>query len=358
MVNKNFYAVIMAGGVGTRLWPFSRTNYPKQFHDILGTGKSLLQQTIARFEDVCPTENIYIVSNELYRDQIKEQLPQLRDEQILLEPIKRNTAPCIAYACYKIVEQNPEATMVVAPADQVILQEDDFARIVRDTMEAASKEDVLVSLGINPSRPDTGYGYIKYDKNDPNLLKKVEEFKEKPPLELAQQYLDSGEYVWNAGIFVWNVQSIIQAFTEHMPELHQIFHEARTKLNGSEEQETVGQVYTNCMSESIDIGVMEKAQNVHVVLCDFDWSDLGTWKSLYENSEKDAQGNVISGQIINHDTQNCIIKMPNDKLVVVQGMDNFIVAEFDNVLLICRKDEEQRVKSFVKEAKEVNEKYV
>ncbi len=360
MTNKNNYAVIMAGGVGTRLWPFSRTNYPKQFHDILGTGKSLLQQTVQRFQEVCPPENIYIVTNEIYYDLVKTQLPFLKDEQILLEPVKRNTAPCIAYACYKIAQKNPAANMVVAPADQVILQEDKFARTIMTALQETAEKDILLTLGIKPTRPDTGYGYIQFLEAE-HEVKPVKVFTEKPELEMAIQFLESGDFVWNAGIFVWNVKTIIQAFETYMSEMAGIFAEVKDDFYTEQEAEAMKKTYSLCKSESIDYGVMEKAGKegkVYVILCDFDWSDLGTWKSLYENSPKDQGQNVVTGQVMTYDTQNCIIKTPEDKLVVVQGLDNFIVAEFDGVLLICNKDEEQRVKSFVADAKNKGSQYV
>lgn len=358
MTNENYYAVIMAGGVGSRLWPFSRTNYPKQFHDILGTGKTLLQQTVNRFKDVCPIENVYIVTNEIYRDLVKEQIPALKDEQILLEPIKRNTAPCIAYAAYKIIKKNPKANMIVAPADQVILQENRFTELALQALAETQEKDILVSLGIQPTRPDTGYGYIQYDLGDKEAAKKVVTFTEKPQLEKAKEFLASGDFVWNAGIFVWNAKAIVKAFDTHMKEWADIFESAQPAFYTDEEAAAVAKAYNLCKGESIDYGIMEKAQNVHVILCDFDWSDLGTWKSLYENSSKDDSQNVITGQVIAYDTQNSIIKTPEDKLVVVQGLDNFIVAEYDQVLLICNKDQEQRVKEFVKAAKEKGERFV
>lgn len=351
------YVIIMAGGVGTRFWPFSRTSYPKQFHDVLGTGRTLLQQTADRFDGVCPPENIFIVTSSRYKDLCQQQLPLLSDDQVLCEPVARNTAPCIAYACYKIAQHDPEANIVVAPADHIILKEDEFKRTIQTALDATKEQDILVTLGIQPSRPDTGYGYIQYipegDSQAENPApRRVKTFTEKPHLELAQQFLESGEFVWNAGIFVWNVQAIIKAFETHLPEVAEIFEEGKGAYYTNREEAFIGKAYSLTRSISIDNGVMEKAHNVFVVLSDFGWSDLGTWKSLYEVSDKNDDLNVIDGHILLYDTKNCIIKTPKDRLVVVNGLDGYIVAEYDNVLMICRKEEEQKVKNFVADAKE------
>lgn len=351
------YIIIMAGGVGTRFWPFSRSNYPKQFHDVLGTGRTLLQQTADRFDGICPPENIYIVTSSKYKDICREQLPQLSDDQILCEPVARNTAPCIAYACYKIAQRDPEANIVVAPADHIILKEDAFQQTIKTALIATAKEPILVTLGIQPSRPDTGYGYIQYlpaaDGNETSTApRRVKTFTEKPHLELAKQFLESGEFVWNAGIFVWNVQAIRAAFAQFMPETAEIFAEGESVYYTPDETTFISKAYSLCKSVSIDNGIMEKADNVYVVLSEFGWSDLGTWKSLYEVSDKSEEMNVIDGHIILYDTKNCIIKTPKDRLVVVDGLDGYIVAEYDNVLMICRKEEEQKVKEFVADAKE------
>lgn len=341
----------MAGGVGTRFWPFSRISNPKQFHDVLGTGRTLLQQTADRFEGICPNENIYVVTSEDYIDLVQEQLPFLSTEQILAEPIRRNTAPCVAYACYKIAKQNPEANIVVAPADHIILKEKAFQTKILTALEASAKGDVLVTLGISPSRPDTGYGYIQY-KQEEGEVKKVESFREKPNLELAKQFLASGEYVWNAGIFIWTAKSIITAFAKHSPRLHEIFEEGTQYYFTEGEKHFVEKAYQICESISIDYAIMEKSDNVHVVLGEIGWSDLGTWKSLYEVSGKDELGNVIDGNTMLYDVKDSIIKTPQGKLVVIKGLENFIVAEYDNVLMICPKDQEQKVKDFVADAGE------
>ncbi len=360
------YVIIMAGGIGTRFWPFSRTSYPKQFHDVLGTGRTLLQQTADRFDGICPPEHIFIVTSSLYKDLCQEQLPQLTDDQVLCEPIARNTAPCIAYACYKIAQRDPQANIIVAPADHIILKEADFKQTIRTALDATAQQNILVTLGIQPSRPDTGYGYIQYVSDEAAegqelslrgpawsglALRKVKSFLEKPNLELARQFVESGEFVWNAGIFVWNVQAIINAFTLHLPEVAEIFAEGSTAYYTRHEKAFIDKAYSLTGSISIDNGVMEKAHNVYVVLSDFGWSDLGTWKSLYEASDKNADQNVIDGHVMLYDTKNCIIKTPKNRLVAINGLDGFIVAEYDNVLMICRKEDEQKVKAFVADAK-------
>ncbi|WP_229362980.1 mannose-1-phosphate guanylyltransferase [Flectobacillus sp. BAB-3569] len=350
-MNNNNYVIIMAGGVGTRFWPFSRVSNPKQFHDVLGTGRTLLQQTADRFEGICPNENIFVVTSEDYIDLVQEQLPFLSTEQILAEPIRRNTAPCVAYACYKIAKQNPDANIVVAPADHIILKEKAFQTKILTALEASAKGDVLVTLGISPSRPDTGYGYIQY-KQEEGEVKKVESFREKPNLELAKQFLASGEYVWNAGIFIWTAKSIITAFAKHSPRLHEIFEDGTQYYFTEGETHFVEKAYQICESISIDYAIMEKSDNVHVVLGEIGWSDLGTWKSLYEVSGKDELGNVIDGNTMLYDVKDSIIKTPQGKLVVIKGLENFIVAEYDNVLMICPKDQEQKVKDFVADAGE------
>lgn len=350
-MNDNTYVVIMAGGIGSRFWPFSRTNYPKQFHDVLGIGETMLQMTMKRFESICPPENIFIVTNKDYEHLVKEQLPQLSDNQILLEPIGRNTAPCIAYASYKIAQLNPNANLIVAPSDHVVLKQEAFNQVINTALEAASKEDVLITLGITPSRPDTGYGYIQFIPDGEEPIKKVKTFTEKPNLELAQMFLNSGDFVWNSGIFIWNVQSILSAFRQHLSEVSEIFEEGSTMYNSPEEHNFIVKAYSHCRNISIDYGIMEKVDNVYVVLSDIGWSDLGTWNSLYTISDKDEQDNVIDGDVMLYDTKKCIIKTPKGRLVVVQGLEGYIVAEHDNVLMICKLDEEQKVKDFTADAK-------
>lgn len=354
---NNTYVVIMAGGVGTRFWPFSRTTFPKQFHDVLGTGKTLLQQTVGRFSDICPESNIYIVTSAEYKDLVSEQLPFLEPDQILLEPHRRNTAPCVAYACFKISSKNPDANIVIAPADHIILQENIFQDTIRIALGATRMENLLVTLGIQPHRPDTGYGYIQYVP-DKKMVKKVKTFTEKPHLELAVQFIESGEFVWNAGIFIWNATAFKAALKKSMPDTFDLFEEGNEFYYTASEAAFLTKAYARCKSISIDKGIMEKADNVYVILSDFGWSDLGTWKSLYEVSEKDPQQNVVTGKVLLYDTENCIIKTPEDKLVVINGLKGFIVAEYDDVLLICKKDDEQKVKDFVSDAKFIDSRYV
>lgn len=353
---KNTYVIIMAGGVGTRFWPFSRTSYPKQFHDVLGTGRSMIQQTVDRFEGICPMENIYVVTSAEYKELVQKHLPELTDDQILLEPYRRNTAPCVAYACYKIASRDPEANVVVTPADHIILKEEAFRDTIRIALGATRQKDILVTLGIQPTRPDTGYGYIQYIP-DKAMVKKVKTFTEKPHHDLAVQFLESGDFVWNAGIFVWNVQALLSAVRKYLPETAELFEEGTKLYYTPEEAGFINKIYSHCGNVSIDNGIMEKADNVHVVLSSFGWSDLGTWKSLYEVSEKDENENVTEGKLIIHDTTDCIVKTPKDKLVVLNGLHGFIVAEYDGVLLICKKDDEQKVKKLVAEAKEFDPKY-
>ncbi len=357
MMNNNNYVVIMAGGVGTRFWPFSRSNNPKQFHDVLGTGRTLLQQTADRFENICPKENIYIVTSIDYVDIIKQQLPFLADSQILTEVIRRNTAPCVAYACYKIGKQNPDANIVVAPADHIILKENEFEKRINIALEASASGDVLVTLGISPTRPDTGYGYIQYEQSD-SEVKKVKTFREKPNLELAKEFVASGEYVWNAGIFIWSAKAIKEAFAKNSPALHAIFSACDNVYFTEQETDYINEVYQTCESISIDYAVMEKADNVHTVLGNIGWSDLGTWKSLYEVSDKDDNENVIDGSTMLYGVKNCIVKTPKERLVVIQGLEGYIVAEYDNVLMICEKEQEQFVKSFVADATKVGKEFV
>lgn len=354
---NNNYVVIMAGGVGTRFWPFSRTNNPKQFHDVLGTGRTLLQQTADRFENICPKENIYIVTSKDYVDIIKSQLPFLVDGQILNEPIRRNTAPCVAYACYKIAKQNPEANIIVAPADHIILKENEFEKRINIALEASCSDNILVTLGISPTRPDTGYGYIQYERTE-SEVKKVKTFREKPNYELAKLFVISGEYVWNAGIFIWSAKAIKEAFAKNSPHLHTIFSAGDNFYFTDKETDFINDVYQTCESISIDYAVMEKADNVHTVLGNIGWSDLGTWKSLYEVSDKDENENVIDGSVMLYGVKNSIIKTPKDRLVVVQGLEGYIVAEYDNVLMICEKEQEQFVKSFVADATKVGKEFV
>jgi mannose-1-phosphate guanylyltransferase len=345
-MNNNNYVIIMAGGVGTRFWPFSRSTNPKQFHDVLGIGTTMIQQTVERFDGICPKENIYIVTSKEYYDITKQQLPYLSDDQILLEPNRRNTAPCIAYACYKIGAKNPNANIVVAPADHIILKEEEFRKRINIALHFSAKNDVLVTLGIKPTRPDTGYGYIQFSDTE-GEIERVVTFTEKPNLEWAQKFVESGEFVWNAGIFIWNVNAIKKCFETFLPEMAEAFEEIKADFYSEREADALNKAYPQCKIISIDNGIMERAENVFVVLSEIGWSDLGTWKSLYEISDKDENQNAIDANVMLYDTKNSIIKTPKDRLVVVSGLDGYIIAEYDNVLMICKKEDEQKVKEFV-----------
>ena len=363
-MQNNNYCVIMAGGIGARFWPMSRTSHPKQFIDILGTGKTLIQQTFERFLPVCPKENIYIVTNEMYKQMILDQLDGITEEQVLCEPMRRNTAPAIAYAAYKIREINPDAKLVVAPSDHIILKEDAFTKIIEGALKAAGENDWLLTLGIKPSRPDTGYGYIQYQDGQPlkdeNRIRKVKTFTEKPNLELAKTFLESGDFLWNSGIFIWSLHSILRAFESHLPEVNSLFAEGEGKYGTDEEKNFINRVYPVCKNISIDYGVMEKAQNVYVMAADFGWSDLGTWGSLYDIRSKDENRNAVIGkQVMTFNTSNCIVNMPREKLVVLQGLDGFIVVEEDDILLVCKKKDEQNIRDIVNTVKlEKGEKFV
>jgi len=353
-MNPNNYCVIMAGGVGARFWPMSKTARPKQFIDILGTGETLIQTTFKRFKKICPVENIYIVTSEEHRELVKQQLPELTDTQVLGEPMRRNTAPCIAYANYKILNRNPDANIVVAPSDHIILKEDNFTEAILAGLNATASNDWLLTLGIQPTRPDTGYGYIQFDESNiyDSRISKVKTFTEKPQLDLAISFLRSGDFLWNSGIFLWSLKSIMKAFEKYLPEVYDIFREGAIKNGTVEEKAFISSAYTIVKSISIDYGIMEKAGNVFVLSADLGWSDLGTWGSLYENRKKDKSGNAIVGDnVMSYGLKNCIVNMPKDKLVVLQGLEDFIVVEEDNVLLVCRKKDEQEIRRFVNDVK-------
>jgi mannose-1-phosphate guanylyltransferase len=339
----------MSGGVGSRFWPYSRKNLPKQFLDFFGTGRSLLQQTFDRFNKLIPTENILIVTNELYANLVQKQLPQLNPQQILLEPSRRNTAPCIAWASYHIRALNPNANIVVAPSDHLILKEDEFLTAVENGLEFVAKADKLLTLGIKPNRPETGYGYIQIADKEADNVYKVKTFTEKPELELAKVFVASGEFYWNSGLFMWNVNSIIKAFETHLPAVAK---NLKSDTYGTpQEMEFINKNFPACTNVSIDFGVMEKADNVYVSLGDFGWSDLGTWGSLYDLSEKDEDGNVtLKCHTKLYNSQDNIIVLPSGKLAVVAGMKGYLIAESNNVLLICPKDEESAIRNYVNDA--------
>lgn len=350
---KNNFALIMAGGVGTRLWPVSRKNFPKQFHDVLGIGESLLQLTYNRLLDVCPAENIYIISNKLYYDLIKEQLPAMTDEQILLEPQLRNTAPCVAYAFHKIAQKNPNANLIVSPADHLIVKQDQFKQVALKALDEASKKDVLITFGITPTRPDTGYGYIEFDPaREANGVYKVAAFKEKPDATTAEAFLKAGNFVWNSGIFVWSLAAIRKSFAQYLPEVNDIFQKGAEDYYSEREEAFIEKAYDACINISLDYGILEKADNVHVIPAEFGWTDLGTWKSIDTQQEKDPYGNSLQGTVLAYDTQNSFIKVPKGQIAVVQGLDNYIVIYDEKALMICEKDQEQMVKKFLSDIKE------
>ena len=348
---KNNYCIIMAGGIGSRFWPFSRNNRPKQFLDFFGTGRSLLQMTFDRFARVMPAENILIVSNVIYKDLILEQLPEIKPNQILLEPNRRNTAPCIAYAVNRIKAMTDKANIVVAPSDHLILKENEFLDTIKEGLNFVENNNSLLTLGIKPSRPETGYGYIQIDDGDTNL-RRVKTFTEKPNMELAQIFYETGEFYWNSGIFLWNLQTIDKAFHSLLPEVATKFDTGKGIFNTDAEQEFIDEMYPSCPNISIDYGIMEKASNVHVLCSDFGWTDLGTWGSLYEMSPKDENENVsLKCKTMFYESKNNIVALPAGKLAVIQDLDGYIVAESDNVLLICKLEDEQKIRQFVTDVK-------
>jgi len=360
MENKNNFCVVMCGGIGSRFWPISRKTLPKQFLDFFGTGRSLLQQTFDRFSKVIPTENIFFVTNEAYADLICEQLPEISRKQILLEPMRRNTAPCIAWASYHIRALNPDANIVVAPSDHLILKEQEFLEAISSGLDMAASTDKLITLGIRPNRPETGYGYIQIAEHVREKYYRVKTFTEKPELQLAKVFLESGEFYWNSGLFMWNVNSIIHELESNLPELTKKL-STKPEVYGTErEQAYIDKVFPTCPNVSIDYGVMEKTGNVIVALGDFGWSDLGTWGSLYDLSDKDAEENVaLKGRAAFYDSNKNIVVMPKGKLAVIEGLEGYLVAESDNVLLICKKDNESAIRKYVNDVQiKMGEEYV
>jgi len=359
MERENNYCVIMAGGIGSRFWPMSRTSFPKQFIDILGTGQTLIQQTFERLQKLSPKENIFIVTNEQYKDLCLEQL-DIKEDRILCEPSRRNTAPCIAYANYKIAEENENANIIVAPADHLILKEIKFVEVMEKALDFTANNDVLLTLGIKPSRPDTGYGYIQFDESSEGEIKKVKTFTEKPNLELANQFLESGDFSWNSGMFIWSLKSIKKAFRELLPDIDSLFQEQVSQLNSKSEKQAIENIYSVSKSVSIDYGIMEKADNVFVISADIGWSDLGTWGSIYTHLKQDSDKNALVGKnIMMYDSEGCIVSVPNEKLVVLQGLKDYIVVESNDTLLVCKKEDEQKIKQFVTDIKlEKGEKFI
>jgi mannose-1-phosphate guanylyltransferase len=355
-MNKNF-CVIMAGGIGSRFWPYSRSKKPKQFLDILGTGRTLLQSTFDRFVQIIPKENILIVSNEDYLDIILQQLPELKPDQVLLEPMRRNTAPCIAYANYKIKSIVPDANIVVAPSDHIILKEMVFLQVVQSGLNYVENNNCLLTLGIQPHRPETGYGYIQINGEQEEIklnesFRKVKTFTEKPDYELAKKFLESGDFFWNSGMFFWSLSSISSAFQNFLPDVDALFKEGEGIFNTKGEAKFIAETYSKCANISIDYGLMEKAKNVQVLCADIGWSDLGTWGSLYDISKKDKNNNFSKGgKSYLYETKDCLITLPDNKLAVIQGLEDVIIVDSSDVLLICKKQEEQRIKQFVNDVK-------
>ena len=350
---NNTYVAIMAGGIGSRFWPVSRANYPKQFIDILNTGRTLIQQTFDRFVKMVPIENIYVVTAQEYVAITKEQLPQLPVENIIAEPYRKNTAPCIAYISFKLLQKSKDASLIVAPADHLILNEEKFAKACDEALQFADESNALVTIGIKPTYPNTGYGYIQHEDNAAApAVYKVKTFTEKPNRELAETFIASGDFLWNAGIFIWKVTCIAEAFQKYLPEMYELFATDQQKFNSSEEARLIESIYTQCTSISIDFGIMEKASNVYVIPSEFGWSDLGTWNSAWDNMEKDYLENAVSGKnVMVIDATKCVVHAPDEKLVMLQGLDNFIVVDTKDALLICHRDKEQEIKDYVAEAK-------
>ena len=351
----NRYVIIMAGGVGSRFWPLSRREKPKQFLDIVGTGETLIQQTYRRFKKSCPEENIFVVTNTDHRNLVIEQL-KIDPSRVLNEPFRRNTAPCLAYGTFRILKENPDALITVTPADHLIVKEDVFSEVIQRCYEFAEKNDALITLGIKPDRPETGYGYIQADQKKPvkgfNNLLKVKTFTEKPDIDLAKVFLESGDFYWNSGIFIWNIKAILKAIEKHLPDMYNVFDEGRELFGTKQEKSFIGKTYAECKNISIDYGIMEKADNVYVMGTDIGWSDLGTWSSLYEHSSVDKNKNsVIRGDVFSYGTHGNLFNITPGKIAVIQGLKDYIVVDSDNVLLIVKKEEEQNIKQYLEDVK-------
>ncbi|MFO8055114.1 MAG: mannose-1-phosphate guanylyltransferase [Bacteroidales bacterium] len=351
-MNDNTYCIIMAGGLGTRFWPISRSDYPKQFIDILGTGETLVQQTYERFAQLVPEENILLVTNEKYKHLVEKQLPDLYSSQLLLEPARRNTAPCLAYACHKIKEINPGANIVVTPSDHIITKESNFLNTIQESLDISSENDWILTLGLNPVRPETDYGYIQFDEennfsNNKNVHK-VKTFTEKPDKEMADKFIESGDFLWNAGIFIASLDTWLTALRKHLPDVYNTFNAGAGKYNTANETSFVRSAYTVCKNISIDYGIMEKADNTFVYVSSFGWSDLGNWDALYNSLEKDEAKNSILGKKVKiYDSTECLVNMHEDKLVILQGLNGYIVAEDNNALLVCKREQESAIRKII-----------
>ncbi len=343
----------MAGGIGSRFWPMSRTDFPKQFLDILGTGKTLIQQTFERYSKLVAKENIYIITAQEYVDIVKKQVPDIAAENILAEPSRKNTAPCIAYIAFKLLKKDPKALMIAAPADNLILETDEFIKTARKALDFVDHINALVTIGVKPTYPNTGYGYIQHETAEAApAVHKVKTFTEKPNVDLAKAFIASGDFLWNAGIFTWKVKNVLAAFEKYLPEIYEVFAAEKDKFNTSAEKEAIENIYPQCTNISVDFAVMEKAENVYVIPATFGWSDLGTWNSAWENKDKDYFGNAVVGKnVIVVDANNCMVHVPDNKLVLLQGLKDYIVVDTKDVLMICKKDKEQEIKEYVAEIK-------
>lgn len=350
-MNHN-HLVIMAGGIGSRFWPMSTEECPKQFVDVLGCGRTFIQMTVDRFEGVVPPENVWVVTSERYKDRVHEQLPEIPQGNILLEPCRRNTAPCVAYAAWSIKKRDPKAVMVVSPSDHLVLNVKEFQRVVNSSLKFAGESDAIITLGMKPTRPETGYGYIQTDLSCPSERNKemfrVDAFREKPDIDTAKEYIQKPNMLWNAGIFVWSVNTIVNALRIYAPGISELFEGLLPVYGTDKEQEEINRIYPDCENISVDYAILEKSEEIFCFPASFGWSDLGTWGSLRENVQQDRQGNAIIGNVVTYETTGCVIHCKDERRVVVQGLDGYIVAEKDNTLLVCKLSEEQRIKEFQK----------
>ncbi len=353
-MNKNYYAILMAGGVGSRFWPVSTTEFPKQFHDMLGAGATLLQKTFSRLATIVPPENIFILTNERYNDIVLEQLPMATQRQVLLEPAMRNTAPCILYAAMKIQKENPDAVMVVAPSDHWIEDENAFAKDLQTCFDFCESKNALMTLGIKPTFPNTGFGYIEFEHSD-DQIKKVRQFREKPDYETAKQFIDSGNFLWNGGIFIWSAKSVVDAFAKFQPQMTALFDNGKSDYNTANEQKFLNENYSTAEDISIDYAIMEKADNVFVLPASFDWNDLGTWGSLHEKLNKDQNNNaIVNARVILENAKNNMIRTDAEKLIVIDGLNDYIIVDNKEVLLIYPKSKEQDIKRITALANKLN----
>ncbi|WP_166967847.1 mannose-1-phosphate guanylyltransferase [Yeosuana marina] len=352
-MNKNYYAILMAGGVGSRFWPVSTQDFPKQFHDMLGTGDTLIQKTFQRLAKLIPQENIFILTNESYNDLVFEQLPNVTERQVVLEPAMRNTAPCILYASLKIQKENPDAVMIVAPSDHWIEDETTFSNNVQQAFDFCAENDALMTLGIQPTFPNTGYGYIEFDKTAASDIKSVNQFREKPDYETAKEFIAQGNFLWNAGIFMWSVKSVITAFQNNQPALFELFKKGIPVYNTDEENDFIQENYAKAENISVDYAIMEMSKNVFVIAAEFDWNDLGTWGSLYDKLGKDSNGNaIVNSRTLTEEATGNMIRTKKDKIVVVDGLQDYIIVDKEDVLLIYPKSKEQDIKKVLNKVKD------